>query len=221
MTSDYNSHRLFTWNHNNILYNDPSNKYNNVYLHTGSYNPNSFEWQNSICFTFKDNELKSIFNSNHFISHIDYGYDTAQYIYNQVIRNYYETLDYYHNINTKSRNILDASKTYFYMIDSFVFSNSGHNLSVLLDQVYYVINNNIKDILILHNSRSTNNFKIIQLLLPPDCIFHELEFNKIYEISNIIIIYPEFYNIYKDDIKKLEESKTLSNMSVDYMMHCD
>ena len=216
MTSDYNLHRLFSWNKDNILFNDNTNKYTNIYLHTGTYNPNHFEWQNSLCFTSKDSYLKLISNSNYFLSNIDYGCNSVPYIYNQIIKNYYETLDYYNNLHNISRNILDISKTYFYMIDSFVFSHSGHNLSVLLDQVQYIINNNIKDILILSNSRSTDNFKLIELLLPSDCIFYELEFNKIYEISNIVIIYPEFYYIYKhvnviDNLRNIIYNKYINN----------
>ena len=197
MSIDYNSHRLFRWNEDNILLNNDTNKYSNIYLHTGSYDANNFEWQNSLCFTYKEHELNIISNSNHFLHIHDYKSLFAPYIYNQIVRNYYETIYYCNNSENKIRNILDPSKIYFYMIDSFAFSNSGHNMSVLLDQVHYIISNNIKDILILNNLENTNNFKLIKLLLPSDCIFHELEFNKIYEILNIIIIYPEGYNIYK------------------------
>ena len=189
--SDYNSHGLFIWNKNNILWNDNTNKYTDIFLQTGTRDLENFEWQNSLCYKNIDNEYRLIQNSNHFIHHIDYKY--AQYIYNQVVRNYYEFIN---ESKETTNNTLDDSKTYFYMIDSFVFSNSGHNLSVLLDQIDYIINNNIKDILILEGSKNTNNFKLIELLIP-DCLFYEVKFNTIYKIKNIIIIRPEFYNIFK------------------------
>lgn len=94
---------------------------------------------------------------------------------------------------------------YFYMLTPFSFSNSGHNLSIMLDFLCYITENNIKNILIYKNYKNTNNFKLINLLLPNDSNIIELELNTIYKIKNIIIIHPEFYNIFKhrDYISKI------------------
>lgn len=221
---NYNSHKLFKWNHNNILYNETTNKYTDVYLQTGSINlektVEKFEWHNSLCYTHINNELKIIENSNHFTHTGDYGEAYNEVIYSKIVRNYYEfnyefTKNYYVT-SELFNNTLDQNKLYFYMIDSFVFTNSGHNLSILLDQIQYIIDNNIKDILILKNSQNTNNFKIIKLLMPTECVFYELDFNTIYKIKNIIIIYPEYYNIYKHEnlISQLKDKvyKTYKNI---------
>ena len=71
---------------------------------------------------------------------------------------------------------VDNEIHYFSMLDAFAFSNSGHNLSDVLDSVDYIIKNNIKHILIYTGYRETHNFKLVELLLPPDCILYELEF---------------------------------------------
>ena len=98
---------------------------------------------------------------------------------------------------TKSQNIeydFNPDETYFYMLNAFNFSNSGHDLSISIDFVNYIIKNNIKNILIYKNYKNTNNFKLLQLLIPIDINFIELNDNQIYRIKNIIIIYPEFFN---------------------------
>jgi len=81
------------------------------------------------------------------------------------------------------------------MINPFVFSNSGHDLSIMLNNVDYILKNNIKHILILQGYKNQHNFKLISLLLPEDCVFYELDINKIYKIQNIIIIKQLIFDI--------------------------
>ena len=210
----YNNFRAFKWNENNILFHDNSNTYNDVIIHTGTQD-NTREWGNSIACINRDNNIKIISNSNHFIHHVDY--KTPEVIYNQIVRNYSEVVsriivNNFENISFKYYN----NKTYFYMIDAFI-TNSGHNLSVLLDQVNYIINNNIKDIVILENFTSIHNYKLAKLILPNDCVIHELSLNTIYKFKNLIVIFPEFYNIYKhvDLIQSLRQ-KILKNYYNEY-----
>ena len=73
MTS-YDSHGIFMWNDNNILYSNVNNTYNNVILHTGSVIKG--QWENSICVTNDNNTTKVISNSNHFLHGFKWG---AQY----------------------------------------------------------------------------------------------------------------------------------------------
>jgi hypothetical protein len=204
----YNNFKLFRWNENNILYKNENNIYTNVYLHSGTVV--SGEWENSVCFTKIKNELKVIENSNHFINGNEWneGYNSMYHIFDNIVRNYNEVLDIFNkdssnNLVDGSNNLVDGSNNlifndaniYFYMINPFVFSNSGHDLSIMLNYVDYIIKNNIKHILILKNYKNTNNYKLIEKILPTDCIIYELEHNHIYKIKNIIILYELFHNI--------------------------
>ena len=67
---------------------------------------------------------------------------------------------------------------------------------------------------ILKGYKETNNFKLVQILLPEYCIFYELDMNTIYSIKNIIIIYPEIINIFKhSDLIETLTNKILVNYS--------
>ena len=188
----FNDSKLFRWNEKNILYEDNSSVYKDVYLHTGSVNKG--EWENCVCFTYINNEEKIISNSNHFINGFEWGdgYNNQYKIYDNIVQNYNDFKEF--DIN-KSYDF-DTEKTYFYMLDAFSFSNSGHNLSTVLDCANYIISNNIKDILIYKNYKNTHNFKLISLIIPDNCNFIELDENKIYKFKKLIIIHPEFLNIH-------------------------
>ena len=196
MTEEYNNYGLFRWNEPNILYNNTSNHYSDVYLHTGTI-AKKMQWENSVCFTHVENTLKIISNSNHYLHGKNWGRDYNYWhkIYDNIIRNYKEVSENISNMENKYD--LDENKTYFYMINAFCFSNSGHDLSTMLDCVDYINKNNITDIIIFKNYKETHNFKLISLLLPDGCNFIELDENKIYKIKNIIIIFPQIYNIFK------------------------
>ena len=191
----YNSYKLFRWNNDNILYVNDNNYYNDVILHTGTIIKG--QWENPICVTKpNDNLIKVISNSNHFLHGHEWnaGYNSVYKIYDNLVKNYLEIQNIQEqNIN----NDLNNEKIYFNLLDAFSFSNSGHNLSFILDAVQYIISNNIQNILIYKNYKNTNNFKLINLLLPSTCNYIELNENSIYKIKNVVIIYPEIYNIFK------------------------
>lgn len=202
-----NNNYIFKFNSENISYNLPDNKYNDVYLHTGSKINN--QWQNCIAVKNIDNIYRIIDNSNHFYEHTVFKeeQDSREHqnnnykIYDNIANNYN---DIKNNILTVNYQYYDDN-IYFYMIDPFSFSNSGHNLSIILDQVNYILSNNIKNILIFEGYKENNNFKLIEDLLE-NCIFTELKFENIYYIKNIIIIYEQFYNInlHENIIKKIK-----------------
>lgn len=200
--SNYDDYKLFIWNENNILYSNDTNLYNDVYLHTGNIMKGC--WENCVCFTYIDNEEKIIGNSNHFINghKWDKGYNNLYKIYDNIVKNYQEFKE--HTIHKNYD--FNSNKTYFYMLGAFSFSNSGHDLSTMFDFVNYIIQNNIKDILIYKNYKNTNNFKLLNLLIPDDCQFIELNENQIYKIKNIIIIPPKIIciNYHKYLIDKLK-----------------
>lgn len=192
--SKYNNYGIFRWNVENSLYSNENNNYNNVYLNTGTVVKG--QWENPICLTKTDNTINVISNSNHFLHGHEWGtgYNYTYKIFDNLVRNYTNIL------NAQEQNInyeLHNDNTYFYMLDAFSFSNSGHNLSNILNMAQYILNNNIKNILIFKNYKNTNNFKLIELLLPINCNFIELNENLIYKIKNITIIYPEIFNILK------------------------
>jgi hypothetical protein len=191
---EYDKHGIFTWNSNNLLYSNDNNIYNNVYLHTGTVI--KCEWENPIGITkTDDNSIKVISNTNHFLHGPKWGpgYNSEYKIFDNLVKNYL----YLKNVNDENTDLsLFNDDTYFYMLDTFSFSNSGHNLSNVLNMIKYIIDNNIQNILIYKNYKNTNNFKLISLLLP-NCNYIELNVDTVYKIKNIIIIYPEIFNIKK------------------------
>uniref|UniRef100_A0A6C0IA62 Glycosyltransferase family 61 protein n=1 Tax=viral metagenome TaxID=1070528 RepID=A0A6C0IA62_9ZZZZ len=176
---------ILPWVNENISYSNKDNVYNNVYLHTGTIVTG--QWQNSICFCYINDKLKVISNSNSYISigarkwHSNY--NNIYKIYDNLINNYKDIL----SVDLSTIIDLDNDK-YISLLNPFNFSNSGHDLSIVLDNVHYIYNNNIKNILIYKNYKDTNNFKLLNLLLPDDYCFIELDENKIYNIKNLIIL---------------------------------
>jgi hypothetical protein len=98
--------------------------------------------------------------------------------------------------NEKINNDFNDNNEYFLMINAFSFKNSGHDFSIILDQINYVIQNNIKNILIYEGYKETQNFKLIESLIPIECNFYEIKYNVIYFIKNIIIKKQIVANIY-------------------------
>ena len=172
------------WRKENKLYESSNydNTYDNVLLNTGSHIKG--QWENSLAIINND---KIIRTSNHYIDHIWPDWYNIQYkIYDNLYRNYDEIIEQKKNI---IYDLNDKNTTFFYMITPFSFSNSGHDLSAMLNYVHFILENKIKDILILKGYKYTNNFKLIEKLLPDDCIFHELEFDTIYSVKKIIILH--------------------------------
>jgi hypothetical protein len=163
------------------------------------------EWQNVMAIQFcKDGEPSVIEHVNHFIHGPNWGvvYNNKYKIYDNLVKNYIEILNCKQKkqrLNENDNIGLDLKYyndlTYFSMLDAFSFSNSGHNLSDFLNRVDYIIKNNLKHILIYKEYTNTNNFKLLSLLLPADCIFYELEFDSIYKFNNIIVVYPVIMNV--------------------------
>ena len=143
----YNLSRLFKWNPQNNNYSSPDNLYENVFLHTGKVTKGL--WESSICVSIINNEKKILSNSNHFLHHIDYGsgYNSIYKIYDNIVNNYNEIINNMNNQNNNFDNTTFSNEniTYFYMINAFSFSNSGHDLSILLDMVDYILKNHCYD----------------------------------------------------------------------------
>lgn len=169
------------------------NIYKDVLLHTGSRK--LINWENSIVTRYENNKIKVISFSNHYLCSPIWPdwYNQQHKIYDNMDKNYNEILLGY-KIN---KELFDDNKIFFYFINAFCFSNSGHDLSTMLDFVHYIIENKVTHILILKGYKETNNFKLIEKIIPEYCIFYELDLNTIYSIKNIIIIYPEVANILK------------------------
>jgi hypothetical protein len=204
--TDYNYYKIFKWNSNIGIYNC-TNNYNNILVHTGSRIKN--EWQNALAFKYINNNLHIIMNSNSYYIEGEHSKEANRLykMYDNMIKNYLDVNQKTKIVNNEYYN--DTS--YFYMIDAFAFSNSGHNLSDYLNKVEYILKNNITNIVIYEGYKETNNYKLINLLLP-NCTFHELKMDTIYNFTNIIIIPPVIYNINLHDniICRLRENITIN-----------
>ena len=152
---------------NNCFSND-NNIYNNVLLNTGSNNIG--EWNNQICVL---NETKKIIKfSNSFINdyfsyepfYVKYQNDNYK-IYDNLEKNYKDL------VNSKEMNIIYVKETFFYMINPFIEKNIGHDLSCILNQLSYVLNNDITHIVIMKDYMNTNNFKLIKFMIPGGAFF--------------------------------------------------
>ena len=181
---------IFVWNKDYIGYKNNSNIYSNVVVHTGSNRKG--EWQNAIAVNYVDNSPRVIENINHFIHGRKWptSYNDRYKIFDNLVNNYNAILE---NVNAEELTYYDEI-TYFSMLDAFSFSNSGHNLSEILDYANYILKNNIKNVIIYKGYKETHNFKLINLLIG-DCVFHEVEFDKLYKFKNLVVIGPVFFNI--------------------------
>lgn len=199
---------------NNCFSND-NNIYNNVLLNTGSNNIG--EWNNQICVL---NETKKIIKfSNSFINdyfsyepfYVKYQNDNYK-IYDNLEKNYKDL------VNSKEMNIIYVKETFFYMINPFIEKNIGHDLSCILNQLSYVLNNDITHIVIMKDYMNTNNFKLIKFMIPTHIQFIELEYNKIYNFSKIIIPQQIIANLYlhKKLIDNIIENIKIINNTYDY-----
>ena len=186
----YNNFKIFKWNSNKYIDKTNSDSYYDVHIHTGSKRKN--EWENPIAVKKINNISHVILDSNSFYQHEESKWQNDTYnIYRNIINNYLQVSD----LNTNVDNTYYNDEVYFYAIDCFAFSNSGHNLSDMLNRTKYILSNNIKNIFIFEGYRETNNFKLLELLIPIDCNIIELKFDTIYNVKNIIITKPLILDI--------------------------
>jgi hypothetical protein len=89
----YNNFKLFGWNNPNIHLTNKDHMYNNIILHTGSVIQG--QWENTVCFTQINNELKIIPGSNHFVGGPNWGvgYNSKYKIFDNIVNNYHEILN--------------------------------------------------------------------------------------------------------------------------------
>jgi len=187
----------------NDMYDSSICVYNNVYLHTGT-NVN-FEWNN--CIAYSDKIIK---NSNSFIgdyfTYTDFfrEYQNKKYkIYDNINKNYNEILTMLRHNNENDNdnnseliNRFDDDNTYFLMINPFTSKNYGHDLSVILDQINFIINNDIVHIIMYDGYDRDNNFQLVKCLFPSHCKFYYIQYNNIYYIKNVIILNQIISNIH-------------------------
>ena len=187
----YNNFKIFKWNSDRYIDKTSSDSYHDVYIHTGSRRKN--EWENPIAVKKINNISYTVLDSNSFYHHDESKWQNDTYnIYRNIVNNYLQ-LD---SVNTIVDNTYyNDNKEYFYGLDCFAFSNSGHNLSDMLNKVKYILLNNVKNVFIFEGYKETNNFKLLELLIPTDCNIIELKFNTVYRVKNIIITKPNILDI--------------------------
>lgn len=196
--TEYN---LFIWENNNICYSNNTNIYKNVTLNTGSIVKGEFE--NQICTTILDNKIRIIENCNYYINGFNWGdgYNKMYKIYDNIKKNFNQIITD-DIINYDYENI-----KFFYFINPFMFSNSGHDLSTMLNNVDYIIKNNIKNIIIIKGYKNSNNYKLLVKILPEDINIVELLPETKYYFKEIIIL-PQMImdiNCHKYLIEKLND----------------
>jgi len=181
---------IFIWHKDYIGYKNDSNIYSDVVVHTGTNI--KCEWQNVMAIKYIDNSPRVLENINHFIHGHKWGpeYNHKYKIFDNLFRNYNSILE---DVNTENLTYYNQT-TYFSMLDAFSFSNSGHNLSDFLNRVSYILYNNIKNVIIYKGYKETHNFKLINLLIS-DCVFYEVDFDKIYKFKSLIVVRPIVFNI--------------------------
>lgn len=188
-----------------------SNGYNDVIFHTGSRR--TCEWENSIAFKYIDDQPTTITNSNHFLvwDHFDPFHNTMYKIFDNLFNNYNDL------IQSKPLDYsLDSDDCYYWLLSSFTFSNSGHNLSECLDALFYINQNSYKKVLILKGFKESNNFKLMELFAP-NVEFIEVDLNSLYFVKNVFIKEPLSANItsHQNIIDELK-NKVIDKYSLQY-----
>jgi hypothetical protein len=170
-----------------------------IRVYTGSRVNN--EWENSIA--VQHDKLILISNSFMYEHHIRTCNLAIQNKNHKILDNVKRNLE----LITTTPVVSHYETEGFYFINCFNFSNSGHDLSVGLDFVNYIVSNNITTIYILEGYKETHNFKLFQLLLP-GCQWIELAMNSTYTFDKLHMIPPVVYKIYKHPylIEKLRNS---------------
>ena len=181
---------LFSFTKNNITINNVNNTYRNVILFTGYNTTIERQWLNQIVLS----QNRIVTHSNHFLTWDNY--DNIMSYHYEIFQQIHENYDYM--LSNRDKIISVKTKTTpFYFLNAFFLINVGHAFSIILDHINYIKENKIKEVIIMKKYKDTSLFKLVELLLPPDIIFHELEFENMYTFEDIIIVKPEFYAILK------------------------
>ena len=87
----------------------------------------------------------------------------------------------------------------FLLANPFTCTNSGHELSIILDSLVYIREHNIKNIIIFqYANHIPNNLELLKLLLDDEKLIY-IDFNVIYKFKKIHIIKQELHHIHKHD----------------------
>ena len=102
----------------------------------------------------------------------------------------------------------------FLMANSFSGVNSGHDLSILLDSVNYIIEHKIKTAVLLSASKwyPNNLILVTSLLKEHEVNLIYMDFTKVYKFQKIHILYKEHMNIMKHQYlidKIIEQNKSI------------
>ena len=183
----------FEKNYEKFVIDNINNEYENVVINTGSNN--DIEWNNCIS-VINDKIIK---NSNSFLWEFLYYSDNMRNFQNNSYKIYNNLYNNYNSIiNTQNKNIIKYEESmYFYMINAFVYKNVGHDLSCLLEHIHFLLNTNIKNVIIMKGYKETNNFKICKFLFSDDINFIEIDYNNFYFFKNITIIKDTVCNLLK------------------------
>jgi hypothetical protein len=184
--------------------NNTVTRYTDVLLSFPYYGPNTFHSNLAIDYNTK----KYIINSTSFIEDPMYGtksFDMTYKVYSRINLNY-------HALTTKSKNdpdVINITEECMLFANSFSGSNSGHDLSIIINALNYYIKNKLTCKILVHKEslKIPRNLEFIQLFIDKSK-FIFIENDKYYFINNLHIEKPEFFAILKhkhiiEDAKKL------------------
>lgn len=188
MYSFKNTHFIMKLKH--LLFSNSNNTYSNIRVSAVEYQKDCWH---SILAVDKSNRV--VRTSNHFFEsyHKSKFQETKYKIYSRLDNTYT------HICNTNAKHYLHIDEECFLMANSFSSVNSGHDLSILLDSVDYIIKHKIKTAILLSASKwYPNNLTLISYLLKKhDVNLIFIDFSKVYFFKKIHILHKEHMNIMK------------------------
>lgn len=175
---------------NKLFFNNSNNIYFNIRVCALEYKRDC--WHSIVAVDESNRIIKS---SNHFFQ--DY-YESA---FQENKYKIYSRLDstYQHILKTSHEEHICINQECFLMANSFSGVNSGHDLSILLDSIDYMIKHKIKTAILLSASQwYPNNLELISFFLKNygiNLIF--IDFSKVFLFKKVHILPKEHMNIMK------------------------
>lgn len=175
---------------NKLFFNNSNNIYSNVRVCALEYKRDC--WHSIVAVDESNRVIKS---SNHFL---EFYYGSA---FQEKSHKIYSRLDstYQHILKTSNEERICINQECFLMANSFSGVNSGHDLSILLDSIDYMIKHKIKTAILLSASQwYPNNLDLISFFLKNygiNLIF--INFSKVYFFKKVHILSKEHMNIMK------------------------
>ena len=187
--------------HNSLLhYTSQNNIYFNISLSCPSYLEN--KWLSILALT---NDNKVISNSNTF--YWEYADNTSCWKVIGKDNKIYDRLVYTYHYIKNSKIKIFIKEECFLLANPFTCTNAGHELSIILDALYYIKDKNIDKIVVFgYAHKYPGNLNILKLFIDINKILF-IDFNTVYYFNKIHIIKQTLHDIFKhpniiEEVKK-------------------